>query len=145
MTDLRKENIVEGMEEKHYLVMPLYIWKRYRQWCLLLQGRSGFKQQRETADYNRRQVSSRKGGVNLSTRTYENAIDNEIQKRCEIVFWADELIFWGDLTNSWVTLFYNSIIFLGEFRVSLSHKIQILYLILGEILCAVNVYVGKYK
>ena len=54
MTDLRKENVVEDMEEKHYLVMPFN-----NKWYKL---RIKF------------------------TRTYENAIDNEIQKRCEIVY-----------------------------------------------------------
>lgn len=51
MTDLRKE---EGMEEKHYLVMPFN-----NKWYKL---KIKF------------------------TRTYENAIDNEVQKRCEIVY-----------------------------------------------------------
>ena len=54
MADLRKENIVEGMEEKHYLVMPFN-----NKWYKL---KIKF------------------------TRTYENAIGNETQKRCEIVY-----------------------------------------------------------
>ena len=54
MTDLRKEDIVEDMEEKHYLVMPFN-----NKWYKL---KIKF------------------------TRTYENAIDNEVQKRCEIVY-----------------------------------------------------------
>ena len=54
MTDSRKENVVEGMEEKHYLVMPFN-----NKWYKL---RIKF------------------------TRTYENAIDNDTQKRCEIVY-----------------------------------------------------------
>ena len=55
MADLRKENVVEDMEEKHYLVMPFN-----NKWYKL---KIKF------------------------TRTYENAIDdNEIQKRCEIVY-----------------------------------------------------------
>ena len=54
MADLRKENVVEGMEEKHYLVMP------FHNKCYKLKIKF--------------------------TRTYENAIDNEIQNRCEIVY-----------------------------------------------------------
>ena len=54
MTDLKKENVVEGMEEKHYLVMPFN-----NKWYKL---KIKF------------------------TRTYENAVGNEIQKRCEIVY-----------------------------------------------------------
>lgn len=53
MIDL-KENVVEGMEEKHYLVMPFN-----NKWYKLKMK---------------------------YTRTYENAIDNEIQKRCENVY-----------------------------------------------------------
>ena len=54
MVDLRKENVVEGTKEKHYLVRPFN-----NKWYKL---KIKF------------------------FRTYENAIDNEIQKRCEIVY-----------------------------------------------------------
>lgn len=54
MTDLRKENVVEDMEEKHYLVMPF--------------NNKWYKLKMEF------------------TCTHENAIDNEVQKRCENVY-----------------------------------------------------------
>ena len=54
MTTERKENIVEGMEEKHYLVMPFN-----NKWYKLKMR---------------------------FTRTYENATDNRVQKRCKVVY-----------------------------------------------------------
>ena len=54
MTDLRKENVEEGTEERHYLVMPF--------------NNKWYKLKIKFA------------------RTYENAIDDEIQKRCEVVY-----------------------------------------------------------
>ena len=54
MADLRKENVVEGIEEKHYLIMPF--------------NNKWYKLKMKFAC------------------AYENAIDNEVQKRCESVY-----------------------------------------------------------